>query len=254
MTTDGDELSSHFGYRQVSPEEKGKLVREHFDRISPYYDVMNTVLSFGLHHAWKREAVSRLALRPGARVLDLCGGTGDLSLLAAGAVGNRGTVVLCDINRPMMKAGLPKLARSPQGPRVVLTQGDAESLPFPSDSFDAAMVGFGIRNVTRWRRGFEELHRVLKPDGRLLCLEFAEPPARWFRALYDFYSFQVMPRVGRWLVGNSDGYAYLSESIRLFPDPSSLVRILEDLGFADVEVRSFCGGIAVSHIGRKARR
>ncbi|NTU59691.1 MAG: class I SAM-dependent methyltransferase [Deltaproteobacteria bacterium] len=251
MTDPEDKLSSHYGFREVSPEEKGRLVKAHFDRIASYYDRMNTLLSLGIHYHWKRDAVRRLGLKPGDRVLDLCGGTGDLSVLAARAVGPRGAVVLGDINRRMMLAGREKLARAGGGGAISLLQTDAERIACASGTFDAAMVGFGIRNVTRWRQGFQEMVRVLKPGGKFLCLEFSDPTAPWFRALYDLYSFRIMPWLGRLCAGNSEGYEYLVESIRLFPKPPDLATLLGDMGLEGVEFRRYTNGIAVAHTGRK---
>lgn len=241
-----------FGYRQVPVREKATLVREHFDRVAPTYDFGNTLLSLGLHHLWKRAAVRAAGLNPGGRVLDLCGGTADLSLLAARTVGPRGGVVLCDINRTMMEAGRGKVARSPVGAQIAFVQGDAEHLPVPANVFDAAMVGFGIRNVTDMEAGFREMHRVLKPGGTLVCLEFSQPTLRGFRALYDFYSFRIMPSLSRLIVGTPGAYRYLAESIRVFPGPEELAERLHGLGFDDVRYRLFTHGIAALHVGKKA--
>ena len=205
---------------------------------------MNTVLSFGIHHWWKRESVRMLGLRPGDRVLDVCGGTGDLALLAAERIGPSGRVVVYDINRLMLAAGLPKTTRPPLGPRIRHVQGDAETIGFPDESFDAAMVGFGIRNVTRMQRGFAEMHRVLRPGGRLLCLEFSRPVCPVFRTLYDAYSFLIMPLLGEVIAGSRKAYTHLPESIRSFPLPDELAAMLRAVGFGSVDYRRFTNGIA----------
>jgi demethylmenaquinone methyltransferase / 2-methoxy-6-polyprenyl-1,4-benzoquinol methylase len=244
------EPSACFGYQRVSPEDKIRLVQRHFDTVARRYDLMNTLLSFGLHHVWKRGGVRMLDLRPGDRVLDVCGGTGDLALLAARAVGPPGRVVLYDFNRAMMAAGRPKIAAS--GWRhLELVQGDAQRLSCPDAVFDAAMVGFGIRNVLDMDAGLKEMHRVLKPGGKLMILEFSRPTWGWFRRLYDFYSFAVMPLAGQIAVGSRRAYTYLPESIRLFPGPAELAAILENIGFSGVFFHRLTNGIAVIHLGVK---
>lgn len=247
----GDGEIVQFGYHKVQAAEKGTLVRQHFDRVAPTYDLGNTVLSLGLHHLWKRTAVRMLGLRPGEQVLDLCGGTADLSLIAGRAVGAGGRIVLCDINLAMMQAGKPKARRAGLGDSISWVQADAERLSFPDEAFDAAMVGFGIRNLTHMERGFEEMHRVLKPGGRLLCLEFSKPTNPLFRRLYDLYSFVLMPILSKALVGQRESYLYLAESIRVFPGPEELKRILERIGFSRVGYRGLTNGIAVIHVGVK---
>jgi demethylmenaquinone methyltransferase/2-methoxy-6-polyprenyl-1,4-benzoquinol methylase len=239
-----------FGYRRVGPEEKTRLVREHFTTIARRYDLTNTVLSLGLHHRWKRAAVGLLRLAPGERVIDVCGGTGDLALIAARAVGVAGRVVVYDVNRDMLEAGQAKLAaaRAP----LDLVEGDAENIGFPDASFDAALVGFGIRNVTRHDRALREMVRVLRPGGRLLCLEFSQPRNRLFRRLYDWYSFAVMPLAGRILAGSPHGYRYLSESIRTFPSPQGFAEELAAAGLTGIAWRAFSDGIAVAHTGTRA--
>jgi demethylmenaquinone methyltransferase/2-methoxy-6-polyprenyl-1,4-benzoquinol methylase len=241
----------HFGFRLVSPDEKGELVLHHFDSIARKYDWMNTILSFGLHLLWKRWTVEMLGLKPGDRVLDVCGGTGDLSLLAAREVGLSGLVALYDINRAMMQAGRPKVARSSCGHRITFVQGDGELISLKPNQFDAAMVGFGVRNMSHMERGFEEMHRVLRAGGKIMCLEFSRPVAAWFAWLYDVYSFHVMPVVGKLLAGSRQAYTYLPESIRLFPSPGELKALLEEIGFTRVTYRRFTNGIAVAHMGIK---
>ncbi len=248
----GGSEAAYFGYRRVSAAEKGKLVHQHFDTVAGKYDLMNTLLSFGLHHLWKWTAVRLMGLKPGDRIIDVCGGTADLALLAARAVGETGRVVVYDINRAMMAAGLPKVVNSSLAPRIRFLQGDAERISAPDGCFDAAMVGFGIRNLTHPETGFKEMHRVLKTGGRLMCLEFSQPVAPWFRRLYDFYSFHLMPAMGKILVGSRQAYTYLPESIRRFSRPEELSRVLESLGFTRVRYRRLTNGIAVIHLGIKA--
>ncbi len=226
-------------------------VRRHFDSVAKKYDSMNTLLSLGIHYQWKRMAVRMMGLKNGDLVLDVCGGTGDLSRMAAGLVAPSGRVALYDINWEMMAAGRPRIERSGHTRRISHIQGNAERIAFPDNTFDAAMVGFGIRNLTHFENGFREMHRVLKPGGTMMCLEFSEPVTPWFRRLYDFYSFHVMPLVGKVLAGCQPAYTYLPESIRLFPDPDKLKGILEDIGLRDVSYRRLTDGIAVVHIGKK---
>lgn len=243
----------YFGYRKVSRAEKARRTRLHFEAVARRYDFMNTLLSFGIHYLWKRNAVRMIGLRPGDRVLDLCGGTGDLSVMAERSVGSEGRVVLYDLNRAMILAGKTKPTHAALRQRIRYVQGDAEAISFPDRSFDAAMVGFGIRNVSSLERGFSEMHRVLKPGGKLMCLEFSKPTAPLFRFLYDFYSFQIMPLLGEWLAGSRRAYTLLPESIRTFPLPDELSRILKKIGFEQVVYRRLTNGIAVVHLGQKQR-
>lgn len=246
-----DEMT-HFGYLQVPEYDKVKWVRRHFNTVADKYDFMNTLLSFGTHYIWKRLAVRMMGLKEGDRVLDVCGGTADLTLLAAENVGKSGRVVLYDINWAMMAAGRPKVLSSPYAGNVAYVQGDAEKIAFKDNTFNGAMVGFGIRNLTHMEEGFKEMHRVLKPGGKFMCLEFSEPITFWFRSLYDFYSFYIMPFVGKLLAGSRQAYTYLPESIRLFPSPDELKATLENIGFRQVRYRRFTNGIAVVHTGIKA--
>ncbi len=242
---------AHFGYTKVSEDEKVKWVLRHFNTVADKYDFMNTLLSFGIHHLWKRTAIKLLALRKGDMVIDVCGGTGDLSLLAAKAVGASGRVILYDMNRAMMEKGRPKIAKSPFSEAIFFVQGDAERISFPDCSFDAATVGFGIRNLTHLESGFREMHRILKPNGKLMCLEFSRPTAPLFRWLYDVYSFYIMPFLGQLIVGSKQAYTYLSESIRMFPLPAELSGLLESIGFSNVRYQRLTNGIAVVHLAAK---
>ena len=241
-----------FGSRRVSPEEKKSLVQEHFNTVAARYDLTNTLLSFGLQHVWKRKAVAMLGLNPGERVLDACGGTADLALLAALAVGPQGEIILYDFNRAMLDVGQAKVDRAALAQTISLVQGDAEQIALKNDTFDAAMVGFGIRNLSSLEAGLRELHRVLKPGGKLAILEFSQPTLPWFRTLYDLYSFTVMPLVGKIMMGSWEAYTYLPESIRLFPSPPELGGILAGLGFSGITHHPLSNGIAVVYLARKS--
>jgi demethylmenaquinone methyltransferase / 2-methoxy-6-polyprenyl-1,4-benzoquinol methylase len=242
---------ARFGLRTFQENEKVRAVMHHFNRVAPKYDFMNTLLSFGIHHAWKRAAVRMLGIRPGDKILDVCGGTGDLAILAARRTGPRGRVIVYDINWQMIAAGRPKIDPFPELANIAYVQGDAERIAFGDQRFDAAMVGFGIRNLTHLKRGFSEMHRVLKPGGRILCLEFSRPTQPLFRALYDFYSFNVMPLLGAMIAGSAESYACLPETIRMFPLPGELSAMLAQIGFGQVTCRSFTNNIAAAHGGIK---
>lgn len=244
--------TASFGLKTYEAEKKVDAVTAHFNRVAPKYDFMNSLLSLGIQHIWKRAAVRMLNIKQGESVLDVCGGTGDLALLTAKQVGDTGGVTIYDINRAMMTAGRDKLNQAGKANRISLVQGDAECIAFPDNTFDVAMVGFGIRNLTRLQTGFKEMHRVLKPGGRLLCLEFSKPTNALFRYLYDFYSFNIMPFLGQLLVGSAESYACLPETIRMFPLPEELSGILTDMGFERVFYQSMTNGIAVAHVGYKS--
>ncbi|MGQ9688792.1 MAG: bifunctional demethylmenaquinone methyltransferase/2-methoxy-6-polyprenyl-1,4-benzoquinol methylase UbiE [Desulfobaccales bacterium] len=238
----------------MEPNQKTAAVKRHFDQVATRYDLMNTVLSFGLHHVWKRRAVRLVNLSPGERVADLCGGTGDLALLAARQVGPAGTVVLYDLNRAMMLAGQPKLIRSALKSRIWLVEGDVERLALADGCLDAILVGFGVRNLARLEVGLREMHRVLKPGGRLIILEFSRPVNPLWRWLYDRYSFWIMPRLGQILAGSREAYTYLITSIRQFPLPEELARFLRGAGFTQVSYHPLTNGIAMIHRAVKEDR
>jgi len=243
--------TANYGYRKVAEDEKVQWVRRHFDSVARQYDFMNTLLSFGIHYLWKHLAVRSLALKPGEAVLDVCGGTGDLAILAARKVLPGGRVVVFDINRAMIESGRRKNSNAAVRRKLDYVQGNAEKMGFPDQSFDAAMVGFGIRNVTHMEQGFREMLRVLKPGGRMMCLEFSKPTNPVFRWLYDMYSFHAMPLLGRLVVGTQEAYTHLPESIRVFPLPDELSEILENIGYRQVTHRSLSNGIAVIHQGER---
>jgi len=241
----GDE--AFFGFERVQAREKAARVVKHLNSVAAVYDFMNTLLSFGIHHAWKRASVRMLDLQAGERVLDVCGGTGDLAVLAARRLGPRGQVVIYDINRAMIEAGVHKAWNRARSAPIRHVQGDAEMISFPDRSFDAAMVGFGIRNVVHMRQGFAEMHRVLKPGGRLVCLEFSRPVWPTFRWLYDVYSFYMMPFLGELIAGSRKAYTHLPESIPMFPLPEELADMLRQVGFRQVDYCRYTNGIAVAH-------
>lgn len=246
----GADQKPYFGYEQVPEDEKTRRVIRHFDSVARQYDFMNTLLSFGIHYLWKRQAVGMMDLKPGDRVIDVCGGTGDLAVLASRSIGPSGQVTIFDLNRAMMNAGRRKVLSNAVCP-VTYVQGNAETISFPANTFDAAMVGYGIRNVTRMEKGFEEMYRVLKPGGRMMCLEFSKPVWPVFRWLYDIYSFHIMPFLGGLIAGSRGAYTHLPESIRTFPLPDALSAILERIGFRNVTYRRQTNGISVVHIGTK---
>ncbi|NJL58410.1 MAG: bifunctional demethylmenaquinone methyltransferase/2-methoxy-6-polyprenyl-1,4-benzoquinol methylase UbiE [Desulfobacteraceae bacterium] len=230
---------------------KEQAVMAHFTTVARRYDLMNTLLSFGIHHLWKRKAIGMMNLSPGNNVLDLCGGTGDLAILAKKAVGKAGKVVLYDINREMMQVGKHSTSFTDIRSEILYVQGNAEKISFSDKSFDVVTVGFGVRNLTHLEIGFREMYRILRPGGTMMCLEFSEPVNPVFRRLYDMYSFHIMPRLGEMIAGSRQAYTYLPESIRLFPKPDKLCDILENIGFSDVSYCRLTNGIAAIHIGVK---
>lgn len=246
-----DAPAAYFGFQRVPSREKASRVLQHFNTVAQNYDFMNSLLSLGIHHLWKRSAVHMMALAPGNRVLDVCGGTGDLAILAARKIGPDGRVIVYDINRAMILAGLHKIVNTDIEKRICHVQGDAESISFPDADFDATMVGFGIRNVTHMKKGFEEMYRVLKPGGKMMCLEFSKPTFTPFRWLYDFYSFHIMPFLGEVVAGSRQAYTHLPETIRMWPLPDELTEILKAVGFTHVRHRKLTNGIAVIHLAIK---
>jgi demethylmenaquinone methyltransferase / 2-methoxy-6-polyprenyl-1,4-benzoquinol methylase len=240
-----------FGYREVTPAEKKRLVQEQFDPIARTYDLADTVLSFGLDSRWRRKAVRLLGLEKGDFVLDVCGGTARLARLAAGRVGSDGRAVVYDFNLPMMLAGKGKIEPGKDTASISFIQGDAEDLSFPGGRFGAVSIGFGIRNLAHPEKGLSEFFRVLKPGGKLMILEFSLPINRLVRSLYHFYSFRWMPLIGRLICGTEEPFRYLAESIRIFPKPEMLAGLIRDSGFTDVGFRRLSNGIAVAYFGVK---
>jgi demethylmenaquinone methyltransferase/2-methoxy-6-polyprenyl-1,4-benzoquinol methylase len=241
--------TTHFGYRDVPEGEKAKLVGEVFTSVARKYDVMNDLMSFGLHRVWKRYFVGTSGVRAGDRVLDLAGGTGDIAALLLPKVGAEGSVVVGDINGDMLRVGRDRLVDRGQVRGLDWSQMDAEALPFPDKSFDCVTMAFGLRNVTRKEKALAEIHRVLKIGGRALVLEFSAVRVDFLKPLYDFHSFQVLPRVGSLVAGDADSYRYLAESIRKHPDQATLKAMMEDAGLARVDVRNLSAGIVAIHRG-----
>ena len=243
------ENTTHFGFRDVPVAEKQKLVGAVFTSVADKYDLMNDLMSFGVHRLWKRHFAAIAGMRPGDRVLDLAGGTGDIAALLHAQVGEGGEIVLGDINAAMLRVGRDRLTDRGLVRGLRYAQLNAEALPFPDASFDAVTIAFGLRNVTDKQRALEEMHRVLRVGGKALILEFSAVRAPWLRPLYDFHSFRVLPRLGRLFAGDADSYQYLAESIRKHPDQATLKAMLEQAGFARVEVRNLSAGIVAIHRG-----
>ena len=239
---------TQFGYEQVTPEEKSRRVRGVFDSVASRYDLMNDLMSFGLHRAWKRFTIEASGVRAGARVLDVAGGTADLARLFAARVGPMGSVVLTDINGAMLAAGRDRMLN--EGRPIPAVQCNAEALPFAAASFDCVSIAFGLRNVTRKEAALAEMRRVLRPGGVALVLEFSRVWAP-LRAAYDWYSFNVLPRLGQVVADDAASYRYLAESIRKHPNQATLKAMMETAGFARVDVRNLSAGIVAIHRGYK---
>jgi demethylmenaquinone methyltransferase/2-methoxy-6-polyprenyl-1,4-benzoquinol methylase len=242
--------TTHFGFQKVPVEEKAQRVRSVFDSVATDYDLMNDVMSLGIHRLWKRLAIGMANIRPGQQVLDLAGGTGDLVLMIAPRVGPQGRVVLSDINNAMIRTGRARLLDQGIAGNVEYVQADAERLPFPDNSFDCITMAFGLRNVTHKQAALDAMYRVLKPGGRLLILEFSRPAAL-LKPAYDFYSFSILPRLGQLIARDAASYRYLAESIRMHPDQKTLVGMLESAGFEDCSFHNLTGGIVAIHRGYK---
>ena len=238
---------THFGYESVTPEEKTRRVRGVFDSVADRYDVMNDLMSGGLHRLWKRYAVALASVRPGQRVLDLAGGTGDLARLFADKVGDHGAVVHSDINHAMLAAGRDKLLDG--GLMLPTVQCNAEALPFAPRTFDAVSIAFGLRNVTRKEVALAEMRRVLRPGGAAIVLEFSRVAAP-LAPFYDWYSFNVLPKLGRAVANDEASYRYLAESIRVHPDQATLAQMMEQAGFDRVEYQNLMAGVVAIHVGR----
>jgi demethylmenaquinone methyltransferase/2-methoxy-6-polyprenyl-1,4-benzoquinol methylase len=240
--------TTDFGFEEIPAAEKQGRVGAVFTSVARKYDLMNDVMSFGVHHLWKRFTLEMCGLRPGHKVLDLAGGTGDLALKEAQMVGESGQVVLADINAAMLQRGRDRVIDSGFVNRVETVQCNAEILPFADNHFDCITIAFGLRNVTDKAAALASMQRVLKPGGRLCILEFSKPVYEPLEKLYDFYSFKLLPRMGELIARDRDSYQYLAESIRMHPDQLALKQIiLEQGGFDEVEVHNLSGGIVALH-------
>lgn len=239
---------THFGFQTVDEGDKARRVRGVFDSVASRYDVMNDLMSGGLHRLWKRYAVTVANARPGQQVLDIAGGTGDLSLAFARQVGPSGRVVHTDINEAMLREGRTRLLDA--GVVLPTMVCDAEKLPFADASFDIVTVAFGLRNMTHKELALAEMHRTLKPGGRLLVLEFSRV-AKPLEKAYDWYSFNVLPKLGQLVAGDAESYRYLAESIRMHPDQESLRQMMKGVGFGHVDVHNLTGGVVALHLGIK---
>jgi demethylmenaquinone methyltransferase/2-methoxy-6-polyprenyl-1,4-benzoquinol methylase len=240
--------STHFGFETVDESQKANRVRGVFDSVAGKYDIMNDLMSMGLHRLWKAYTIAASGVREGHKVLDIAGGTGDLAKAFAQRVGPHGTVVHTDINEAMLSTGRDRLVN--EGLMLPTTICDAEFLPFPTGTFDIVTVAFGLRNMTHKDAALKEMCRVLKPGGRLLVLEFSKV-AKPLEKAYDFYSFKLLPKIGKVVANDEDSYRYLAESIRMHPDQATLKAMMKDAGFGHVDVHNMTGGVVALHMGLK---
>lgn len=239
---------THFGYQSVPTGEKAERVRDVFDSVASRYDLMNDLMSAGLHRLWKRFTIDQAGIRPGQVVLDLAGGTGDLARAFAGKVGKDGLVVLADINAAMLRQGRSRLIDAGVAGNLSIAQVDAENLPFSDRSFDCISMAFGLRNVTEKEAALRSMYRTLKPGGKAMILEFSEP-SKAIKPAYDLYSFKVLPVLGKLVARDSDSYQYLAESIRMHPDQDTLKSMMEEAGFERCRYHNLAAGIVALHIG-----
>lgn len=240
---------THFGFEQLPVGEKAGRVREVFDSVAGNYDLMNDLMSFGIHRLWKKIAIDMLAIRPGQTVLDLAGGTGDLAAAISTKVGADGQVLLCDINAAMLTEGRKRLLDDGKAANVRTVQANAEALPFRPRSLDAVSMAFGLRNVTDKPQALRSIYSTLRPGGRLLVLEFSKPSSAALSKVYDLYSFKILPRIGEWVAKDADSYQYLAESIRMHPDQETLQAMMQSAGFEDCSYQNLSGGIVAIHRG-----
>lgn len=243
--------TTHFGFRTVAKSDKAEMVADVFHSVAAKYDLMNDLMSLGIHRVWKRFTIDCSGVRRGQRVLDLAGGTGDLTAKFSRIVGETGEVVLADINSSMLKVGREKLRNIGIVGNVDYVQANAEALPFPDNHFDCITIAFGLRNVTDKEKALASMFRVLKPGGRLLVLEFSKPVLEPLSKAYDAYSFHILPRIGELVAKDAGSYRYLAESIRMHPDQDTLKQMMEDVGFENTTYHNLTGGIVALHRGFK---
>lgn len=243
--------TTDFGYQRIPVEQKTRRVGQVFDSVAARYDLMNDLMSWGIHRLWKQFAVAIASIKRGQRVLDLAGGTGDMTARLARRVGSAGSVILVDINESMLSIGRDRLIDQGIAGTVQYVQANAESLPFPDNTFDVVTIAFGLRNVTHKDQALASMHRVLQPGGRVVILEFSQLVMPLLQRLYDSYSFNVLPGLGKLVVGDAESYRYLLESIRRHPDQETLKRMMESAGFDLIAYYNLSGGIAAVHCGYK---
>lgn len=243
--------TTHFGFQTVAKDKKVGMVAHVFHSVATKYDVMNDLMSFGIHRLWKRFTIDFSGVHHGQTVLDLAGGTGDLTAKFSRLVGENGRVVLADINDSMLKTGREKLRNIGIVGNVEYIQANAESLPFADNTFDCVTISFGLRNVTDKDKALRSIYRVLKPGGRLLVLEFSKPVIKPLSKIYDAYSFHVLPRIGELIANDSESYRYLAESIRMHPDQDTLKAMMQEAGFEKVDYYNLTAGIVALHRGYK---
>jgi len=246
-----DDKTTHFGYQEVPVGEKQQRVRAVFDSVATRYDLMNDLMSLGIHRLWKRRAIEMAGVRRGQRVLDLAAGTGDLAERFSEIVGHDGEVVMSDINEAMLSQGRARLVDAGRVGNLDYAIANAEALPFSDNSFDCVTIGFGLRNVTHKQFALNEMFRVLRAGGRALILEFSHPTTQPLAKAYDLYSFSVLPLMGKLVAGDADSYRYLAESIRMHPDQETLLAMLEQAGFERCSFVNLTGGVVAIHRGYK---
>lgn len=246
-----DKQTTHFGYQTVAAEEKAGKVAEVFHSVAAKYDIMNDLMSGGVHRLWKQFTIEASRARRGQRILDIAGGTGDLAARFSKIVGSTGEVILADINGSMLNVGRDKLTDKGIAGNIHYVQANAECLPFPDNHFDCITIAFGLRNVTDKDKALRSMYRVLKPGGQLLVLEFSKPVNPLLEKVYDQYSFRILPKMGALIANDSESYQYLAESIRMHPDQETLKSMMQDAGFDHCEYHNMTGGIVALHKGQK---
>jgi len=246
-----DQKTTHFGYETVDVNDKAKRVRGVFDSVASNYDLMNDIMSMGVHRIWKRFAVELAGIRAGHKILDLASGTGDLAARFSGLVGPDGQVIMSDINAAMLNEGRKRMLDDGLVGNVQYAQINAQELPFANNTFDCISIGFGLRNVTDKQAALDSMYNAIKPGGRVMILEFSHPTTKPLQSLYDLYSFKLLPMMGKFVAKDEDSYRYLAESIRMHPDQETLKDMLVQAGFEDCDYHNLTGGIVAVHRGFK---